>query len=250
MSRHSQIRRGLWSGLAVVALSMALVGAPAVLSWPGAVPSGVAFAKGGDGGGGDDGGGSGKGGDDGGGGDDRGGDDRGGDDRDGGKGRGRGGDDDADKDKDKADDSRDRGSRDRGSSSRSSGARAISISPDGISVTFNDGASADIRNGRYSYRDRNGRVTERRQATGADIALMKSIANGLSAVRPDVRGQGGVRVVRTDTTPSRTRISYSNGWVEEVRGGTYRLVDGFGNPVVSRPATQADRSRLTGLANR
>lgn len=239
-----KIRNAASRGLVVTVLAMVLLGAA------GAVPRlcdglhGAAFAKGGDDSGGDNGG------DDGGGGDGKGdGDTSGKDGADdgGGKGRGRGRDGDDD-------DGRSMGSRTGNGgadfSARASGARAVSITPDGIVVTFNDGARADIRNGRYSFQDPGGDVVESRRATGADIALMKSITNGLQAARPGAPGQRGVRVVRTETTPNRVRVSYSNGWMEEIRRGTYRLVDGFGNAVISRPASEADTKRLARLAGR
>ena len=240
------IRNAASRGLMVTVLAMVLLGVAGAGPSPLDELTGAALAKGGDRGGDDSGGDDG--GDDGGGDNGKGDDDtsgKDGADDSGGKGRGRGRD---------GDDDRARGSRpgDAGPdvSARASGARAVSITPDGIVVTFNDGARADIRNGHYSFQDPGGDVVESRRATGADIALMKSITNGLQAARPGAPGQRGARVVRAETTPNRVRVSYSNGWTEEIRRGTYRLVDGFGNAVISRPASEADRKRLARLAGR
>lgn len=136
------------------------------------------------------------------------------------------------------------------SRSRASGARQVSVTSRGIAVTYNDGARAEIRNGRYTYADRSGRRTIRRSATGADIALMKSIARGLSINSIASRGPGRVSIVETNRTFTSARVVYSNGWVEEIKSGQYRLYDNFGRFVVSRPANAADRNRLLGEASR
>ena len=45
-------------------------------------------------------------------------------------------------------------------------------------------------------------------------------------------------------------VRYVTGWKEELEFGRYELKDPNNNTVVERPATAADRERLTAIASR
>lgn len=169
----------------------------------------------------------------------KGGDDGDGDDSGTGKDKG----DDSGGDKDDKDDNAG-ARRDGDSRSRATGVRDIDITAHGIAVTYNDGAQAEIRDGRYSYREPSGRIALQRPATGADIALMRSITRGRPVTAPPPRSGEKVGIIRAERGRSFARITYSNGWVEAIENGQYSLQDSFGRRVALRPATAADRSRL------
>lgn len=175
-----------------------------------------------------DGDGGGDGGDDGGGDDDDSGDD---DDDGGGRGRGRGG--------DAEEAGGDRSGRDDGAGLR------VDIRGAGIEVRFPDGSRERIRDGRFERRDAAGTVTDRRQATGADILRLRDLAAAAGARRTPAPDPAVIE--RIETGPGRVVVRYSNGWIESVVGSRYRLTDPYGRRASDRPARQADADRLLAL---
>jgi hypothetical protein len=166
----------------------------------------------------------------------------------GGRGRGRGGDvdDDDDGDDDDGDDAGNRG-RGRGGSDQSDyrgGILRIEVSSSGIEVRYVDGSRERIERGRYEFRDAAGRTVERRRATGADVSRLRALSENAA-----VRGAPGARLQdrslrALSVRGGDIRVDYTNGWSEEIRSGTYRLIDAFGRIVVHRPATEEDRVRM------
>ena len=158
----------------------------------------------------------------------------------GGRGRGRGGDVDDDDD---GDDAGNRG-RGRGGSDHRGGILRIEVSSSGIEVRYVDGSRERIERGRYEFRDAAGRTVERRRATGADVSRLRALSENAA-----VRGSPGARLQERglralSVRGGEIRVDHTNGWSEEIRSGTYRLIDAFGRIVVHRPATEEDRVRM------
>lgn len=125
----------------------------------------------------------------------------------------------------------------------------IEVSSSGVKIRYADGGREEIENGRYELRDPSGRRVERRTAKGSDIARLKAVSTRVSirsVTRRDAR-QDDVQSVRT--SGNSIRVTYANGWIENISGGTYRLIDPYERTVATRPATRMDRSRLQKLAS-
>ncbi len=126
----------------------------------------------------------------------------------------------------------------------------IEVSNSGVKIRYADGGREEIENGRYELRDPSGHRVERRTAKGSDIARLKAVSTRVSirsVTRRDAR-QDDVRSVRS--SGSSIRVTYSNGWIEDIFSGTYRLIDPYERTVATRPATRKDLSRLQKLASR
>lgn len=125
----------------------------------------------------------------------------------------------------------------------------IEVSSSGVKIRYADGGREEIENGQYELRDPSGRRVERRTAKGSDIARLKAVSTRVSirsVTRRDAR-QDDVRSVGSSSNS--IRATYSNGWIEDISGGTYRLIDPYERAVATRPATRADRARLQKLAS-
>ncbi|MBF9036231.1 hypothetical protein HKCCE2091_18455 [Rhodobacterales bacterium HKCCE2091] len=121
------------------------------------------------------------------------------------------------------------------------------VSASGIEVTYRDGSREQVRDGMLIRRSADGTVTGTRRAHGADLVRLRAIASAF-ALHLDGSSGGRVRPVRIEIRGRDVTVTYSNGWMEAVTGGRYVSTDRYGNPVVSRPATDADRDRLGALA--
>lgn len=187
-----------------------------------------------------------------------------------GRGRGRGGDDDRDDDDlddDDLDDDDDDmptttagqgdpvpGSDEQSSRQGSSDVIRVEVLSNGVIVHFSDGSREQIIDGVYSRIRPNGSVQQSHRASGADIVRIRLLASG-QGVRSTT-----ATVAANDTAPAHpirirlgrrsVSVDYSNGWTEVVEDGQYRMVDRYGNTILSRPASQADFDRLRALAGR
>ncbi len=126
----------------------------------------------------------------------------------------------------------------------------VEVSRSGVKIRYADGGREEIENGKYELLDPSGRRVERRTAKGSDIARLKAVSTRVSirsVTRNDARQQN-VRSVRS--SGNSIQVTYANGWIEVISGGTYRLIDPYERAVATRPATRTDLSRLKKSASR
>lgn len=126
----------------------------------------------------------------------------------------------------------------------------IEVSRSGIEIYYADGSREEIENGVYERKDTGGQTVEKRRAKGADVSRLRAISEGVSirSVRQGSTDQSAIR--NAEMSGRSIKVTYENGWSEEISDGRYKLVDSYDRTVVMRPATRKDRSRLTKIANR
>ncbi|HHG90897.1 MAG TPA: hypothetical protein ENJ90_10550, partial [Devosia sp.] len=59
--------------------------------------------------------------------------------------------------------------------------------------------------------------------------------------------RNGSTIVKAERDANSIEIKYSDGWKEEIENGRYELKDPNGNEIISRPATDADITRLSSV---
>ena len=177
----------------------------------------------------------------------------------GGHGGGHGGDDDHDDDDDDDDgsggDNSGSGSNNSGSGSEGNSNRSgivrIKLTATGVEIRYADGAREIIKNGCYRYKSASGKIVISRRATGADLARLRARANGVSTgniSRPSQPNPANVNAA--SISGNNIRLTYTNGWTEEISSGRYLLRDQYNRTVVSRPARKADIQRMRQVAGR
>ncbi len=132
-----------------------------------------------------------------------------------------------------------------------SGITKIELSQTGVEVRYADGSSEEIKKGRYIRRSTTGKTVVSRRATGADFARLRARANGISIDsirRPTNTNETGVNGAYI--SGKNIRLTYTNGWSEEISSGQYTLRDQYNRTVVSRPASKSDINRMRQIAGR
>ncbi len=125
----------------------------------------------------------------------------------------------------------------------------IEVNGAGIEVRYSDRTKEEIENGVYERKNTNNRTVEKRLATGADIARLKALADGISIENVPSTGLDSRGVREAEISGDNIEITYNNGWKEEIEFGRYELKDRFNRTVVERPATDEDRARLIAALN-
>ncbi|WP_162891642.1 hypothetical protein [Profundibacter amoris] len=130
-----------------------------------------------------------------------------------------------------------------------SGITKIELSQTGVEVRYADGSSEEIKKGRYIRRSTTGKTVVSRRATGADFARLRARANGISIDsirRSSNSGETGVN--GATVSGNNIRLTYTNGWSEEISTGQYTLRDQYNRIVVSRPTSKSDIKRMRQIA--
>lgn len=153
---------------------------------------------------------------------------------------------------------RSRGDDDSGRSSRDGRrSRDAHDGSDGIEVRTSDGGRIEIENGRFERKNAAGRTIEERPARASDytaLGLSPQSAAAAGASRRPARtserepGRQKIavgRVIKAERSGESLEVVYSRGWKEEIEQGRYELKDPDNRTVIERPATAADRKRLT-----
>lgn len=126
----------------------------------------------------------------------------------------------------------------------------LEVSRSGVKIRYADGGREEIRNGTYELRDPSGQRVERRHAIGSDVARLKAISTRVS-IRSVKRREPTKEDIRSVTSSGGSlSVAYSNGWIEEISRGVYRLIDPYERTVATRPATRSDHSRLRDLTSK
>ncbi|MGC1487042.1 MAG: hypothetical protein WA784_04545, partial [Albidovulum sp.] len=114
----------------------------------------------------------------------------------------------------------------------------------GVKVEYVDGSREEIRNGKYERRNANGKVVEKRLASGYDVARIRSqVAASNIENAPEIAAPT-TRAVAVTITGAEIDVQYSNGWRERIVAGQYQLTDQFGRIAVARTASKKDWARL------
>jgi uncharacterized membrane protein YgcG len=114
----------------------------------------------------------------------------------------------------------------------------------GVKVEYVDGSREEIRNGKYERRNANGKVVEKRLASGYDVARIRSqVAASNIENAPEIEAPT-TRAVAVTITGTEIDVQYSNGWRERIVAGQYQLTDQFGRIAVARTASKRDWARL------
>jgi hypothetical protein len=125
-------------------------------------------------------------------------------------------------------------------------------------VATSDGGRIEIEHGRFERKDAAGRTVEERPARASDYAALGRAppagtrteraqggrASGGEEARPQIRVG---RVVKAEVAGGNLEVTYSRGWKEEIENGRYELKDPANRTVIERPATAADRARLSAI---
>lgn len=143
------------------------------------------------------------------------------------------------------------GSSGNGGSANRSGIIKIELTATGVEIRYADGSREEIKKGRYTFRAATGKIVVSRRATGADLARLRARANGvsISSIRRS-RNSNATSVNSAKISGNDIKLTYSNGWTEEISSGRYKLKDQYNRTVVSRPASKADIQRLRQVAGR
>ena len=117
-----------------------------------------------------------------------------------------------------------------------------------MNITKPDGTRERLVNGQYERCDLQGRLVERRQATGSDVLSLRLDAmNPGAQVAPSQQGGGQSRPTRVHIRGGDVSVLYSNGWTEAVTQGRIRMTDRYENMAIDRAATFVDTTRLRSL---
>lgn len=127
----------------------------------------------------------------------------------------------------------------------------IKLTNSGVEIRYADGSREEIKNGRYRYKAASGKTVTSRRATGADLARLRARANGISidSIRRP-RNLNATSVNAANISGNNIKLTYTNGWSEEISSGQYKLKDQYNRTVVSRPASKADIQRMRQVAGR
>ncbi|WP_428545562.1 hypothetical protein [Profundibacter sp.] len=146
-------------------------------------------------------------------------------------GHGGGHDDDGDGDDNEGNNNDDNKNTNEGNGPRT-GITKIELSQTGVEVRYADGSSEEIKKGRYIRRSATGKTVVSRRATGADFARLRARANGISIDsirRPRNSSETGVN--GATVSGKNIRLTYTNGWSEEISSGQYTLRDQYNRTV-------------------
>ncbi len=120
----------------------------------------------------------------------------------------------------------------------------IELTGSGVRATYSDGSSERIENGRYSRTNAAGRRVEKRVASGADLARLRAMAANVSIKSVRSAQSSKAKPAKVQISGKDVAVTYSNGWVEHIENGRYRLSDPYNRLVAQRQATEQDRDRL------